>query len=387
MLCRMSSYCNKGRFINNVKIWRQTRDTRPGLAKTRRLSPRLKPVKIYRKKLSTPRCHRYTLFMQATLQIQKRLICPRCRCILALSGRSGTIQSRKSLFTRTFTSQKPARQDAALQEHPPSDFSMPFPATQDRGILPMPQIRFESSDGPIIRYEPLEPPSPEQQRARKQALGLDVLGKPAQVLIVDIEEKRKRSLSLRSSHLEPDDSKEDLPTYDILQKVDEEKGVPTLDDVHRNIEDLRDSWLRARGDPQGLVKDKDWEELASQLKRGFNRTQLQSYIERLESTGRSDSEDLDTDFTSRTISRSPWRAGQSPISTARAPPFTKKGNATANSDPARTNGIQRKSKNIVIKKLVSNYWNIQPVSTERSMGYLDVKLPQLHFELILKNRR
>ena len=250
----------------------------------------------------------------------------------------------------------------------------------------MPQIRFEPSDDPIIRYEPLKPPSPEQQRARKQALGLDVLGKPAQVLIVDIEEKRKKSLSLRSSHLEPNDSKEDLKTYDILQKVDEEKGPPTLDDVHRNIEDVRDSWLRVKGDPQGSVKDKDWEELASHLNKGFNRTQLQSYIERLESTGRSDSEDLDADYASTTISRSPWRTGQSPISTARAPPFTKKESKTANSDSAKTNGVQRKSKNLVIKKLISNYWNIQPVSTERSIGFLDVKLPQLHFELILKNR-
>lgn len=322
--------------------------------------------------------------MKRAVRLRSLSICPRCQFRLALQTKRPTYQQS----FRTFTTQRSLRQETALLEVPAGDVSIPFPAPQDPSTTPLPlQISYESYGSPVIRYEPHDPPSAEQQRARKHSLGLDVLGKPAEVLIVEREKRKRRSLSLPLSHIKSDVPKDGPEAHDILRHVDREKESTTLEDVYRNIEDMRDSWLGNQRDAEDVFEDNEWEELASLLRESFSRRQLQTYIERLEDEGAPDTEYLKESYAGRTISRAVWKAGHSPITEARAPQLLKKGSKTNPEVQTNTTRLQYDDKDTLIDKLVSNYWNIRRISLETDVGFLDIKLPQSHFDLILHSRK
>ncbi|OBT68384.1 hypothetical protein VE03_02910 [Pseudogymnoascus sp. 23342-1-I1] len=131
----------------------------------------------------------------------------------------------------------------------------------------------------ILRFDPQNRPSAvplgrmyglngSQLRESTKMLGVDSLGKPAEVIVL------KDSGSLRYVAAVPIQSMVEAPVVDILAEFNSERGLIGRDEVNDNIETLR---------PQGMVLPwTDIRVIEDQLSDGFTMAQLLYYIESTE---------------------------------------------------------------------------------------------------------
>ena len=277
---------------------------------------------------------------------------------------------------RRFTCQRPVNQGATLQHISDNLIHL----TDDR-------IKYGQHNDPIITYEPRGSATSARTQARKHSLGLDVLGKPAEILVVQHEGDRQRSNRLYVKGVD-NDPKENLymDSSQLLEAINKERGIIGFEQVCQNIEDLRQSILGQRSYSRGLAEDSVLEDLASKLRNGFTASQLSAYLRNSSHEIVVDPFNLQQDYTCRLYSRSSWKPGTSSISHHRAPSLLENNSKAEGS----SHGVQRPRKDIkkdeLIGQIIHQHWHLKPLSEESLQGEVDIGLLSIHFDLITNHR-
>ena len=229
------------------------------------------------------------------------------------------------------------------------------------------------------------PPTKSFQAAR---LGVDVLGKPAEILILRDEQRHKRETQSNST---APPSSESLPNQisssELLQTIEAERGIINQAKVFANIENLRRSILKQTNE-FGLTVATKYRDFASKVHDGFTVTQLQNYIDSEPPVSFSTNETF-LDAASTTLyTRSPWVKGKTPFperALSRLHPSgisNKKPEAVRRSNA--NNDLKRPTKkNSLVEQILRQIWRIRVKAEEESIGELDARLQPGHLKLLL----
>ena len=240
---------------------------------------------------------------------------------------------------------------------------------------------------PIIRHVPRGSVTSAQRQARRDSLGVDVLGKPANVIVLeqDHSEPYLRPYYAKGSSTNPKEWLS-MSSSGLLDSINKERGIIDADQVCENLEALRRSTLEEYEVTRGIVSDATFERLASKLRQGFEARQLQVYIERIKPGLVTSPSDLQYDYSCATYARSSWRAGDTSIHLLRAPPISKHGKGAESN---KSNSILRKRmrKDELADIIMRQCWQIISQKESSVHGEVDIRLQPTHFNLILNHRK
>lgn len=306
-------------------------------------------------------------------------ICLRCQYRLSL--RQGYRPDRRRpkehpQQRRRFTSGPDLRQEQSSTHH----------AATDNGNLERAPIRYYTEElhpSQIYRHGN-EPPT-------KDSLGLNVLGEPAEVLILrDKHNQFRVGSNLARVHVSGPDknpAQEPISSSGMLEEMDAERGIVDIDDVYNNIENVRHSWAaRTKGDITGVA----YKDLVSRLQEGFTKQQLGAYLDRAWRNPIADVFNLNVEYSNNLYARSSWQpVGHTLIRKSKAPKMTynmsEEGfNEKDVSGTERRHGI---SKDDLVEQILRQCWNVTPKFQEFRLGELDLRLQKLHLNLILNHSK
>ena len=219
---------------------------------------------------------------------------------------------------------------------------------------------------------------------RKDSLGLNVLGEPAEVLI--LRDKRDRfqldsaMAKVRASGPDKNPAAEPISSSEILEKMNAERGIIDIDEACRNIESLRTSWVAGiNGSITGIAYD----DLVSRLHAGFTKPQLVAYLDRAGKDPAADTFDLNVEFSSRIYARSSWQpSGHTPPLKSMAPRID-----SVEKEVLWKESRQGLAKDALVKRILRQCWNIKPQLQDSSLGVLDIRLRKLDLDLILNHSK
>ena len=310
-------------------------------------------------------------------------ICLRCQHRLGVRRGShhGSRRPTKSpQQTRHFTP------GASTKQQPLSAYD----ATTDDGILGNVPIRYLAEEMHPSQHHRHgnEPPT-------KDSLGLNVLGEPAEVLILRDKKKRfefdSAMAKLRASGPDENPASEPISSSEMLERMKAERGVIGIDEVCKNIESVKASWA---AETKGGVSKISYKNLASRLQQGFTKQQLESYRNRAGKNQAADFFNLHVGFSNGTYARSSWRpAGQTAVKEGktRAPQImgdTPEGEGESKGEEILGNESRQKStKKTLVREIIHQCWNMKFVLQESSLGELDIQLKSFHLRLILKHSK
>ncbi|KAL9098237.1 MAG: hypothetical protein Q9163_006068 [Psora crenata] len=320
----------------------------------------------------------YTIFPAA----QEVPIFVRSRYLLSVSKATYVVNSYEARWRRNVQqsiSQRALHQRTVLQDDSPAD-DIKHPAD--------PWLR-RANDGPIIRYQPVGTVTSAQRRARIDSLGVDVLGTPAKVLVLEQHQKEpyRRPILAEGPDTNPRDRVLMSPS-DLLHAVGKERGIVSADQICENIEALRQSILNKNGETVDTVSEDTYDEMVIKLRGGFEARQLQVYIERAQRSLAPNPIDLGHDYSCDIYARSSWRAGETPISLGRAPEILKyrNGGSVNASMPASTLR-KRMKKDDLINIIMLECWQMTgPQRGGSGQGEVDIRLLPTHFDVIFHHR-
>ena len=219
---------------------------------------------------------------------------------------------------------------------------------------------------------------------RKDSLGLNVLGEPAEVLI--LRDKRHRfqvdspMAKVRASGPDKNPTAEPISSSEILEKMNAERGIIDIDEACRNIESLRTSWIAGTN---GSITGNAYDDLVSRLHAGFTKPQLVAYLDRAGKDPAADTFDLSVDFSSRIYARSSWQPqGHTPPQKSTAPRID-----SVEKEVLWKESRQGLAKDALVKRILRQCWNIKPQLQESSLGVLDIRLRKLDLDLILNHSK
>lgn len=306
---------------------------------------------------------------------QNLCICLRCQCRLNLQHRPRFGPRRPTGYPqqlRRFTPGPNVRQDQVS--------SSLDSATGNGTLERIPEGAFPHKRSRYV-YEP----------SRKDSLGLNVLGQPAEVLILPNQEKSFRVDSnitrVRASGPDRNPAQEPISSSEMLEKMNAERGLVDIDEVCENIESVRASWTtRTQG---GLTEDA-YRDLVSRLEEGFTKSQLGAYLNRARKDPAADVFDLNIEVANDMYARSSWQlVGDKPLQSSRAPKLVK-GMRQGGSNKKEVPGIeegQTFSKNALVKIILRQCWKITRRHQGSSLGEMDMRLRKLHLSLILNHSK
>ncbi len=304
-------------------------------------------------------------------------ICLRClyRLSLRRGPRSGCPRpTRYPQQLRRFTAGRSLRQEQ-LSSHD---------AVADNGSLDRVPIRYITEESPPdVDYRHGNEPS------TKDSLGLNVLGEPAEVLILRDKRNHFRLESniarVRASGPDKNPAQEPINSSGMLKEMDAERGIADIDEVCKNIESVGASWVaRTKGSITGVA----YKDLVSRLQEGFTKQQLGAYLNRAGKDPAADVFDLNVEIANSLYTRSSWQlVGGKALRRSKAPgilsnPPEGVSNKKEASGKERGKGI---SKDALVKRVLRQCWNITPRFQDSSLGEMDIRLKKLHLSLILNH--
>ena len=252
-------------------------------------------------------------------------------------------------------------------------------ATQDDYLLRKASIRYsnhEPSFNRTYRFEDWPP--------QKDSLGLNVLGEPAEVLI--LRDKRRRltldsaMAKVRTSIPDTNPDPEPISSSEMLEEMNAEKGSTDPEEACKNIQSVKTSWA---AETQGSITDDTYNDLVFRLNVGFTRLQLLAYLEKANKGPVTDPFNLNFKLTGGLYARSSWQPlGSTPPGKTSAPRI----NRNKKEKLERENG-QTLSKEELVKMIVRQCWNIRTESQESSLGELDIRLREQDLNLIIKHSK
>ena len=232
---------------------------------------------------------------------------------------------------------------------------------------------------------------------KKDSLGMDSLGRPAEALILrggDME----RGPGIYVNYLKKLGHKNlPLSASQLLARIDAEKGIVGAHKVAENLEDIRSSWAASLKTKELPTRD-EYFALAQTVRDGFTAKQLAEYYgkEVLECT--TDPHDLAKAYSDNLYTRSAWHIGTTSFPANSATRFgtirkaAQQHHEAAGTDDARK--VQQKSygvknerwdsKKIITGKILRDRWQITSVEDEAAIGEVDI-WPRLEYLRVLLN--
>ena len=228
-------------------------------------------------------------------------------------------------------------------------------------------------------------------RPTKNSLGFDVLGEPAEVLVLrDRQYRDDHDLNMGRLHATgPDRNPVQEPTSssELMEKMDAERGIVDIDEVCNNIENVRASWAEST---EGNVTGLSYHDLVTRLREGFTKQQLAAYLTRNEKNPIADVFDLIAEVSNSLYTRSSWHLmGNRPAGQSKAPKIADKTpyeEFNTAEDPGKQRGQGRK-KEALVQRLLRQCWNISPRFQESLIGELDMRVQESHLNLIVNHSK
>lgn len=301
-------------------------------------------------------------------------ICLRCRWRLQARVRP-LKRITSSHQSQCFSQSQLFRQEELIQS---------VPVIDDNPLFDGPRIRYEPFDNPIIRYEQTGEPSPEQKRALKQALGVNALGKPADVFVFEPEQEKKKIHEFQASVRQDVEGEHEIDEAEILKRISDGIGIVGIQDAWEHIEEIRHDWEKRRSRKSRFVTEEQYNELHDKLCKGFTKPQLQSYANRIVYHRNVDETNLNQDYISDSYTRSAWSRGETPVTETRAPAFTV---VSGNSEPSSADQLSYALKEEIAETILNDVWQINPPSHEHRIGELEIRLKPIPFYLIMKHSK
>lgn len=248
---------------------------------------------------------------------------------------------------------------------------------------------------PIRYITEVLPPDPNYRHGNepstKDSLGFDVLGEPAEVLILRDKRKHLRPESniprIRASGPDKNPDQKPITSSEMLKEMVVERGILDIDEACKNIESVKASWAtRTKSRITGVA----YQDLVSRLQEGFTKQQLGAYLNRAGKDPAADVFDLNVETSNSLYARSSWQlVGNTVLRKSKAPHITSnplEGVSTKKevSWKDRAQGI---SKEVLVKRVLRQCWNITPKFQESSLGEMDIRLKKLHLNLILNHSK
>lgn len=289
-------------------------------------------------------------------------MCLSCRLTLAGSagGRFSVSVSREAprraysdAFTDAFANAIPStKPQEQKQKNPDDDATFRRINAKDRSKRPPPR-RPNNTQPEIYRSKG------GRLRPKEEALSIDILGKPAHAIVMKAVGSTNRKPRVPDTEAEGD-----VDHVNLSDVLSQQVGIPTADEVLQNIHDLRPGHSRS-------IPQKELDSLKDVLVKGFTKAQLETYMAGYKSeieppTGISD------------ISAASWVLEQWPW-------LPETGTVSKMSDPL-LDGYLHKSmspKEQLAIRLIRECWRVSAQEVENSQGYLDVKLRDVEFTLLL----
>ena len=307
---------------------------------------------------------------------QEVSICSRCQYRLSVRQGPQPGHRRRNGYQqlRRFTS------GASLQQQPAS---VHHDAAKDDYLGGRAPIRY-SSEEPVLdanyRHR-LWPP-------KKDSLGLHVLGEPAEVLILRDKHRRfqldSAMAKIRASGPDKNPDSQPISSSEMLEEMDAERGKINNKEACKNIERVRELWAaKTNGD----INQDQYSDLVSRLQVGFTREQLVAYLDRFGQDQTAEPYNLGFTLSSALYARSSWRVLGSirPSDRAcRAPTLRK---SKSKKQLLKRDGGNGLGKDALAKMIIRHCWNIKTNSQDSSLGELDMRLQDKHFDLILNHSR
>ena len=249
----------------------------------------------------------------------------------------------------------------------------------DDDDLQIPPIRYSTEASRLDRNNGFQKELPKKDR-----LGLNVLGEPAEVLILRDRQKRfqldSAMAKVRASGPDKNPNPETISSSEMLEKMDAERGTIDLKRVRQNIEGVRTSWA---AEANGIITEDRVNDLVSRLQVGFTRPQLVDYLGKAVQNPATGVFDLTRRIHSTFYARSSWQPlGTASPGKSRAPRLV----GLSEAKVVKETG-QGLSKDALAKMIVWQCWSIRTISEESSQGELDIRLQRSHLSLILNHSK
>ena len=303
------------------------------------------------------------------------------RCQYRLSLRQGSRPGRRRPAghphqVRRFSSGPKSRQE----QIPTHD------AATDIGNLERAPIRYYTEElHPNQNYRHGNEPS------TKDSLGLNVLGEPAEVLILRDKQNQFRVGSnmarVRVSGPDKNPAQEPISSSGMLEEMDAERGIVDIDEVCKNIENLRTSWAaRTKGNITGVA----YKDLVSRLQEGFTKQQLGAYLDRAQRNPAADIFNLNVEYSNNLYARSSWQPVEhTSLRKSKAPKiaYDTPEEKFNQKDLIGTERRQGLNKDDLVERILRQCWSVTPKFQESRIGDLDLRLQKLHLNLILNHSK
>ena len=226
----------------------------------------------------------------------------------------------------------------------------------------------------------------------KDSLGFNVLGEPAEVLILRDKTKRFQldsSLAkVRASGPDKNPAPGSISFPEMIEKMDAERaerGIIDTDQACKNIENVRASWA---AETNCSITGDTYNTLVARLHVGFTRLQLAAYLDRAGVDRAGEDKvasifNLDLGLYSSTYARSSWQPLEvTALQKSGAPRLGKNKKEVL----VKQSG-QGLTKDALVKKIITQCWNIKTSLQDSSLGELYIRLRKLHLDLILNHSK
>ena len=294
-------------------------------------------------------------------------VCLRCQSRQSLK-RSGRPRRRHQIEgttrPRAFTSGVGQRQEDSQIVH------------EDSASLPQSNIRYVSPkhDTPGT----FRPPP-------KLPLGVDSLGKPAEVLVMGKKSRAMKNLGVifTNEKLTPLPPALESGSEALLHEMDSTRGIPDLDHVCANIDSVRIDFLKSRQRIGQELSAEEYHELLSRLLKGFQKKHLLEYWQRRQSTIVVDALNLSVPYSSTLLARTEWYSGGLLGLDKRktsAPPLKGTGDVQETSVPRGL--LISKGRQWHAENIIRSCWGLQK-DLDGKTGELAVRLKPTHMKLLL----
>ena len=227
----------------------------------------------------------------------------------------------------------------------------------------------------------------------KNSLGVDALGEPAEVLVLQdrqAQDRRNAQISYDAvSRANAFSSAEALSSQELLEEIEGERGTVDQDEAHSNIENVKNVWANQSRKYSDGISTADYALLVSQLTKGFTMKQLAAYLERTSTQSRTDSMDLQHEYTGRLYARSRWTLGINPTDQPRIPNMIKPRSHGASQDRVQVRRSEkfRLHKPTLVDMILRHRWQVKVKQDEELLGVLDVQLHPIHLDLLTNHSK
>ena len=217
------------------------------------------------------------------------------------------------------------------------------------------------------------------ERFKRGILGLDVLGKPAEVLILRDDQE---DTSYQSERLLPNPNT--TSSSELLDEINGERGIPDSDQVRQHLDNIKATWFSKIQRESGRLTAEECNEIVLEIYKGFTEKQLLDYVNHGDFDYATGPVEFEASFSTNLYTRSLWFNGVTPfpgdsLSRLRSEVL---GNLwfyeEAGSDIPRFS-----KKTSLINKVMRQCWHIRTQEEVESIGELDVLLQVEHIDLLL----